>query len=428
MDLGPVARVFPLALQIGFVFVGGQAGRVLNVRELKELFPRIVSGFVIGFFIGGLAGFPLLALREEPQDLLFGAAAAQLAFVGLLIVTDRRFPRVRSAGRPDTADTDEPVRPRVSLRDCARQPADHRDLRLPGALGGGEPVRRLPHVRPGRPPLSRCGRPDALGDLFTAVVNLVDIRRARVLAGYLLKRFGLRFGLIANPAAVGLVFVAWRSRGQSRHSDGRIPDAVRGHSDHRHRAHRRHHTDVDQCDLSVIPVDERLAVQTAIESRGVPAAIGLAGVILLVLQGVARGDNGVVAVATVVAIAWTAVAWMANREYTEGLRQAVVKRTLVESPLDLTDEREAEALRQLLRSDDGRQVALGLDLLAGLTSPAPDAELKRLLDDDEPEVRLGALAELARNERLSTLSPADAAIVIAELDGDRDLNHRSPWV
>ena len=112
---------------------------------------------------------------------------------------------------------------------------------------------------------------------------------------------------------------------------------------------------------------------------------------------------------------------MANREYTEGLRQAVVKRILVESPLDLTDEREAEALRQLLRSDDGRQVALGLDLLAGLTSPALDAELKRLLDDDEPEVRLGALAGLARNGRLSTLTAADAATVIAALDGDGDL-------
>ena len=171
----------------------------------------------------------------------------------------------------------------------------------------------------------------------------------------------------------------------------------------------------------LIPVDERLAVQTAIESGGVPAAIGLTGVILLVLQALPGGITVIVAVATVVAIAWTVVAWMANREYTEGLRQAVVKRILVESPLDLTDEREAEALRQLLRSDDGRQVALGLDLLAGLTSPAPDAELKRLLDDDEPEVRLGALAGLARNDRLSTLTAADAATVIAALDGDGDL-------
>ena len=44
--------LFPLAIQIGFVFVGGQAGRLLDLRELKELFPRIVSGFAVGFLAG----------------------------------------------------------------------------------------------------------------------------------------------------------------------------------------------------------------------------------------------------------------------------------------------------------------------------------------------------------------------------------------
>jgi len=129
----------------------------------------------------------------------------------------------------------------------------------------------------------------------------------------------------------------------------------------------------------------------------------------------------VVVVSTVIAIVWTATGWMATREYEAGLRRAVVERTLVDSPIDLTDEEEADALGRLLRSDDGRQVSLGLDLLAGLTSPVTDSELRRLLDDDEPAVRVGALADLTGNESLSALSSADAATVIAELDGDSDL-------
>ena len=422
VDLSSTARVVPAALQIGFVFVGGQAGRVLNVRELKELFPRIVSGFVIGFFIGGLAGLPLLALREEPQDLLVGAAVAQLAFVGLLIVTDRRIPAVRSEGRPDNAGTDEPPRPRVPLRTVLanRLIVVIFAYQVLSAIGSQLVdylmFDRAAHRYPDAADLTRWVT------WFTAVVNLVNFVVLVVFAGYLLKRFGIRFGLIANPAVVGLCLVALAVSGVNSgtvtvafltlSTATRITDIVLTDATTR--------TSINAT-YQLVPVDERLAVQTAIESGGVPAAIGLTGVILLVLQALPGGITVVVGVATVVAIAWTVVAWMANREYTEGLRQAVVKRILVESPLDLTDEREAESLRQLLRSDDGRQVALGLDLLAGLNSPARDAELKRLLDDDDPEVRLGALAGLARNDRLSTLATADAATVIAALDGDGDL-------
>ena len=39
--------LFLIALQIGFVFIGGQAGRLLDVRQMKELFPRVVSGFAV---------------------------------------------------------------------------------------------------------------------------------------------------------------------------------------------------------------------------------------------------------------------------------------------------------------------------------------------------------------------------------------------
>ncbi|HEU0304205.1 MAG TPA: hypothetical protein VFR32_06460, partial [Gaiellaceae bacterium] len=52
--------LFPIALQAGFVFIGGQAGRLLDVRQMKELFPRVVSGFAVGFLLGGLLGVPLL--------------------------------------------------------------------------------------------------------------------------------------------------------------------------------------------------------------------------------------------------------------------------------------------------------------------------------------------------------------------------------
>ncbi len=71
--------LFPIALQVGFVFIGGQAGRLLDVRQMKELFPRVVSGFAVGFFLGGLLGIPLLALLGSTEHLLLATTAAQLA-------------------------------------------------------------------------------------------------------------------------------------------------------------------------------------------------------------------------------------------------------------------------------------------------------------------------------------------------------------
>jgi hypothetical protein len=45
--------VFPLQLQLGFVFIGSQAGRLLDVRQIKRYFPRVVFGFSRGFSRAG---------------------------------------------------------------------------------------------------------------------------------------------------------------------------------------------------------------------------------------------------------------------------------------------------------------------------------------------------------------------------------------
>ena len=85
LGVGGLLVLFPIALQMGFVFIGGQAGRLLDVRQMKELFPRVVSGFAVGFLIGGLLGIPLLALLGSTENLLLATTAAQLAFLGLLL-------------------------------------------------------------------------------------------------------------------------------------------------------------------------------------------------------------------------------------------------------------------------------------------------------------------------------------------------------
>lgn len=414
----PLVVLFALAIQIGFVFVGGQAGRLLDVRELKELFPRIVSGFVVGFFLGGLAGAPLLAVLGETEQLLLATTTAQLAFLSLLLLTERRFPAVADPGQP--ADEGSPRR--LPLRALVTSPlvlviVAYQVL----SAVGSQLVEFIFFDRAAY----RYADPADLARFlswYTAALNLVEVVLLALVAGPLLKRFGMRFGLLANPAVVAVATAAMTVvavapgsaalsflalAGATRFADILLTDGTT-------------RTSINAT-YQVLPVEERLAVQATVEGAGVPMAIGLTGALLLVLQVLPGGIPVVVVIAMLVCVVWTGVAWLAHRAYADGLRRVVVQRTLADTPLDLRDEGEAGALARLLASDDGREVGLGLDLLAGLASPATETELRRLLDDEQPAVRLAALAELAGSAGAPVLGRADAVTLMDALDGDGEL-------
>ncbi len=414
----PLVVLFPLAIQIGFVFVGGQAGRLLDIRELKELFPRIVSGFAFGFLAGGLAGAPLLTLLGSTEQLLVPATLTQLAFLGLLIVTELRFSNLRTE-TPDRPDKQPDARP--PLRALLASPLVLAIIGYQVLSAVGTQLTDFVFFDRAANRYTDSADLARFFSWYTALLNLIDVLFLAVLAGPLLRRFGLRFGLLANPAVVagamtvmallalgpgaaGLTFLVLSSA--TRIADVSLTDGTT-------------RTSINAT-YQVLPVEDRLAVQATVEGAGVPIAIGVTGALLLVLQ-VLPGDIAViVTIAAVVCAAWTVVAWFAHREYGRGLRRVVVTRTLTDDTFDLHED-ETDSLARLLASVDTRDVGLGLDLLAGLASPATETELKRLLDDDQPSVRLAALAELAGPEGSSVLGRSDPARVIAALDDDGDL-------
>ena len=233
--------LFPIALQVGFVFIGGQAGRLLDIRQMKERFPRIVSGFAVGFLLGGLLGIPLLALIGSTEHLLLATTAAQLAFLGLLLATERRFPEVRAAPVEDApAIVRPPLRTLFAsglvllllvyqvLSAMGSQVVDFLLFDRAAAQYSGDDLTRF---------LSA----------YTAALNLADILFLALLAGPLMRRFGLRLGLVLNPAVVTAVLAVMAivvAGAGYRHvrplrARGRPPDR-------RHRGDRRNDTNVDQ--------------------------------------------------------------------------------------------------------------------------------------------------------------------------------------
>jgi hypothetical protein len=382
--------LFPIALQIGFVFIGGQAGRLLDVRQMKERFPRIVSGFAVGFLVGGLLGIPLLALLGSTEHLLVATTAAQLVFLALLLETERRFPEVRAAAAEDTREVTRPPLRTLFASGIVLALLIYQVL---SAMGSWVVDFLL---------FDRAAAQYSGDDLtrflsgYTALTNLVDILFLAVLAGPLLRRFGLRLGLLLNPTAVAgilaVMLVVGAGAGVAAYSVFvlaavlRIADIATTDGTTR--------TSVNAA-FQVVPVEERLAVQAVVEGIGVPLAIGATGVLLLLLRLLELGTGAVIAFGLVLAVVWTVVAHVVYRSYRQSLADDMRRRSFG-TELDVTAD-DVVAMRGLLRSNDARDVRLGLDLLAGLAVPPLDVDLRHVAAHADPEVRARSLVQLAEH-------------------------------
>ena len=397
--------LFSIALQMGFVFIGGQAGRLLDVRQMKERFPRIVGGFSVGFLLGGLLGIPLLALLGSTEHLLIATTVAQLAFLGLLLATERRFPEVRSAPAEPAAHA-----PRPSARTLFGSGLVLLLLvyQVLSAMGSW----LLDYVLFNRANFHYSG--DDLTRFlswYTALLNLADILFLVLLAGLLLRRFGLRLGLVLNPVVVALLLAAMAlvvaGPGVASYSlfalAGlvRIADIVLTDGTTR--------TSVN-ASFQVVPVADRFAVQAVVEGIGVPAAIGAMGVVLLLMNVAGLGIGAVIVFGVVLSLIWTLSGAAMYRSYTRTLAAEMRRRLLDSSGPEIAED--DAALQALLRSSDGRDVRLALDLLPGGFSPVAAGALRDASGHADPEVRMQALVQLAAG------GDAQAAAEAAALAGD----------
>jgi hypothetical protein len=399
--------LFPIALQLGFVFIGGKAGRLLDVRQMKVLFPRVVLGFAAGFFLGGLLGIPLLAILDSTENLLLATTAAQGAFLGLLIVTERRFPEVRAAPVVDAPLAIRPPWLKLFASSLAllllayqvlsamgSQVVDFLLFNRAAAHYGGDDLTRFLSV-------------------YTAALNLIDILFLAVLAAPLMRRFGLRLGLLLNPVVVAgvlaVMVVVAAGSGTAAFGlfvlAGLLQTADIATTDGTTR------TSINAA-YQIVPAEERLPVQAVVEGVGAPVAIGATGVLLLALEALDLGIGAVIVFGLVLAVIWLAVAARVYRSYTRSLADEMRRRSLVESDLDLAG-RDVAAIPALLRSEDARDVRLGLDLLAGVASPTSEVELRRVAEHADSEVRVRALGQLAASG--DARAAADAASLVREL-------------
>ena len=381
---------------------------------MKERFPRIVSGFAVGFFLGGLLGIPLLSLLGSTENLLLATTSRSSRSSGCCSLTERRFPEVRAAPSEDAPPVARPPLRTLFVSGLALLLLVYQVL---SAMGSWVVDFLL---------FDRASRAYSGDDLtrflvgYTALLNLADILFLALLAGPLMRRFGLRLGLLLNPAVVAgiLAVMTVVVAGPGAAAFGlfvlagvlRIADIVTTDGTTR--------TSINAA-FQMVPVEERLAVQAVVEGIGVPLAIGLTGVLLLGLNVLDFGIGAVIVFGLVLGAIWTVVAFGVYRSYTRALADEMRTRSFEPSAGELAED---DAVRTLLRSDDARDVRLGLDLLAGALSPAISAELLHAAGHADPDVRVRALVRLASagDERAA----ADVAALPRKLASSPDPSER----
>ena len=243
---------------------------------------------------------------------------------------------------------------------------------------------------------------------FTTIAYGSDILFLLLVAGVLLSRFGLRYGLTANALGVLTVVSAmlvaaglWGAGATIVFVlivAARVTDLVFSDGTSR--------TSLSAA-YQAVPSPLRLASQATVEGLAVPVAIGLSGVGLLVVRGLGLLDGSVLpALIAIVVTAWVVVAFRLYGEYRENLLASLRHRTLDPAELTIDGAESLLVVDRFLASNDLRDLAIGLDLLATADHPSLPTKLRPLLTDARAGVRANALERLVEIDQ-------DAAVAAA---------------
>ena len=382
---------FSLILQIGFVIVGGQAGRLLDVRQIKRYFPRIVAGFVIGFMVAGAIAPPLQRMLGATENLLLVATIGALAMLGLLLAANARYHKVLAqASQTGPQVQPPPLRKTLTnrfvllifayqmLSAMASQFLDYMVMASAGA---------------------RFTQTDSLTNFlgtYTFALNLTDLLFLALVAGFLLTRFGLKFGLTLNPGMIVLLLVAVVVAGiftgpastlffglviLTRILDLTFTDGAT-------------RTSINAM-FQALPANQRVTVQTGVEGIGVPLALGLTGVILLLFDALGNVTMVHIALFTLgISLLWTISAILVYRDYAANLLKTIGRRALGAVGLFLNDNANLTVVRRLMSSNSPTDVRLALQMLQEADHPAPADYLFPLLESDKTDIQIEALTRV----------------------------------
>jgi AAA family ATP:ADP antiporter len=249
--------------------------------------------------------------------------------------------------------------------------------------------------------------------LFFAVTALLTLLSTTFLSGPVISRYGLRVGLLILPVAltastasmaaagtfVGLIVFLFGLATLSKLLNVTLDSSI------------------DQPARTILyqplPADQRLRTQTAVEGIVYPIGIGVAGLVLSLLNRLFASQAPQLAYALLfILIAWILVAIRLGREYPVMLMQALAKRHLGGTELSLTDGSSVAVLQQALQSPHPGAVIYALNTLEAIEHESLADCLQGLLAHPIPEVRQDVLERIGRLDLTSALAAVSQRVML----------------
>jgi HEAT repeat protein len=393
----PAMVSFSLIIQVGFVILGGQAGRLLDVRQIKRYFPRVVAGFVVGFIVAGALVGPLQRWLGGPAYLLLASAISAALMLGLLLLTNAWYGHLLSQAAGAGPESSPPSLRRLLVKRFVLLVFLYQMLSAMGSQLLDFMALSAAGAR-----FTDSGSLAQFMGAYTFFLNLADLLFLVLVAGFLLSRFGLRFGMAANPGLVILMLAAIVAAGLAAGTGAlllfwlviiaRVVDIVMTDGTTR--------TSINAA-YQALPPRERSAVQTGVEGIGVPLALGLTGVMLIIFDSI-EGLTLVHIAAFTLAVSalWLTAGLLTFRGYASNLLQTLRWRALGSDELILEDASSLGVIERLLESSRLSDVRLALDMLEGAEHPSLSSHLIDLVGRDEADIRIEALVRIeARREQ-----------------------------
>ncbi len=384
--------------QFNSVAIGGLAGKLFTVREIKRVYPKIMTGQVMGYMLFGASVPLLIGLVGSTENVVAVTAGVQaLALIPLTFFVRRYRPQLAQASAGKARQRTRPFAKVMR----ARYVTSLLTYQILSVMGSQLAVyiffAKAQERYPAADALSRF-----LG-LYQAGMNLASILFLVLLAGYLLSRFGVGFGLAANPVVVAVLAAAMMGAGVVSGTAGmvfftfavstRVLDIVFTNGTTG--------TAIKTC-YQVVPKADRTVVESTVEGIGVPVAYGLTGLCLIAfnaLPGV--GTLHIVGFTVMVSLVWLAAGFVVKRDYPQMLQKILSLRELDPERLPLRDRTSLEALRRGLGSPKYGVVTYCFDTLVEVDPETAPSMVATLIDHPVPEVRLAVL------DRVEALRIAD---------------------
>jgi len=391
-----VAFILPLLFQIvinlGNLVVWPLAGHLFNFQQAKRLFPLLGVGLWLANTLGGLLVVPLVAWIGAENLLLLAVASIGVALLVLRVIANTYLDQASPAAQKQRT---------ASTRAQSGGLQKNRYVFLIFSyiiiwwvafffldnIFSDRAVAQFPNVNQ----LTAF-----MGQLLSAT-GIVALIASIFLNGRIIRRFGLRSGLVGMPMLVTFTLGSLAISGSlggtlaivfALGALAKLINVAFGFS-------------LSQSANAIVYQSlsdtVRVRVQATAEGIVQPIAIGLAGISLLALTAGLKFDYlGLSYVFLGLAVVWLTVIFLLSSGYVGALTQAITKRRLGESPTVLADPTCIALLESRLQDPHPGVAMYALIKLGDLDSKSAASALPDLIQHPAPEVRHEAFSRIEK--------------------------------